>query len=105
MNIAALERQVADDLARSFEQSPSQWSWRDSECQLIRGPGGIVMSARYFTIYQPNTVNFGFWNRRRIKRAFRAWKSALGNELAVSEHLKALLALRRCLIEPLRMAA
>jgi hypothetical protein len=100
-----LENQVAGELAASLRDNPGAWAWRDGDRDIVRGPGGISMSANYFTIYSPMKVYFGFWNRRRIRRAFKHWKATTGNALAMTEHERALLALRRCLAEPLRAVA
>jgi hypothetical protein len=101
----ALERQVADELVASFYKNARAWRWRDGDCDMVHGPGGICMSTSYFTIYSPAKVRFGFWNRRRIKRAVRSWKRTVGDNLATTEHHRALEALRRCLVEPLRAVA
>ena len=91
MNTKTLERRVADDLANSFERTPHLWAWRNADCDMVLGPGGLVMSARFFTVYQPTTLHFGFWNRWRIRRALKRWRKAAGNDLAVQERHKALL--------------
>jgi hypothetical protein len=98
-DIKALERQTADDLALSLAGNPTAWAWRNNDFDMLAGPGGISISTTYFTVYQPVLIRFGFWNKRRIRRAFKAWKRSTGNELANQERHKALLTLRRCLVE------
>lgn len=97
--LKTLGRQTADDIAFSLTHSPRAWSWRDASFDMLEGPGGIVIGLAYFTIYRPAQVRFGFWNRRRIRRAFRAWKRGTGNDLANQDRHRALLLIRRCLVE------
>jgi hypothetical protein len=94
-----LERKTAEELVYSLTHNPTAWSWFDSDCDMLRGPNGITMSAAFMRIYRPVKVRFGFWNTRRIRRAFNVWKRTAGRELKSKEHERALIALRRCLTE------
>lgn len=104
-NLKALERQASIELADSLARNPQDWSWRNGDFDVVLGPGGIRMSANYFTIYHPETVRFGFWNKHRIRRAFRRWKSTAGNKLADTERYRSLVRLRQCLATRLRAVA
>jgi hypothetical protein len=103
--VSYLEQKTVEELAVSLENNPRAWQWRDGDFSLLCGPGGIRMSAVYFTIYAPVIVRFGFWGRRRIGHAVRQWKRTTGKDLANDERNRAFRALRRCLTEPLRAAA
>ena len=103
-DVKALEREVTERLVASLSDDPQAWQWRDGNFDMLNGPGGITLSANYFSIYQPERMRFGFWNRRRIRRAFKRWKATAGNDLANKERYRALLMLRRCL-SPMSIAA
>jgi hypothetical protein len=81
------------------------WKWRNADLDIVCGPRGISMSANYMTIYGPVAFRFGFWNRRRIRRAFRRWEAEAGKAGAEHERHRALLAIHQCLSEPLKAAA
>lgn len=104
-DVKAFERHVTNELVASFERQPDAWTWRDADCDAIRGPNGIYMSVMFFTVYQPAKVKFGFWNRCRIKRAFKRWRASTGKRLADAERRKALVALSQCLSTHLRAVA
>jgi hypothetical protein len=98
-DLKTLERKTANELASSLVYEPRAWSWRDAECDVLKGPNGISMSASYLTIYAPVVLRFGFWNKRRIRRALKRWKRDTGNHLAEKERRQALLLISRCLVE------
>lgn len=103
--IKSLERQVAAQLVASLSGHPESWKYRDSDLDTVCGPNGIRMSANYFTIYAPEPYRFGFWNKRRIRRAFKQWRKAHGDDMADETKRHALLFLRDCLAEPLKAVA
>jgi hypothetical protein len=98
-DLKTLERQTAKDLAFSLTAYPKSWSWRDTDCDVLVGPNDMRIGITYFTVYSPVTLRFGFWNRRRIRRAFKRWKRSVGNDLAAQERRQALLLISRCLVE------
>jgi hypothetical protein len=104
-DVKSLERQVATELAASFTNRPSEWRYADTSKDVLCGPNGVRVSANFFTVYQPQHLKFGFWNRRRIKGAIKAWRRQVGNSLALDDRRAALIQLRRCLAEALKVAA
>lgn len=79
--------EAADAIIADLDLNPEDWVWGDVDTKLtLRHKKSRlalwVARGSSVHIYEPHKVQFGFWQRRKLRRAYNRWVDRVGNGLA-----------------------
>jgi hypothetical protein len=86
------EHILAADLIKSLDERPDQWRWyNDNYFQIKHASGILVWVANgEIRMESPYRFSWGFWDKRRLRRAFKSWRLNHGDELRRVEKVEGL---------------
>jgi hypothetical protein len=79
--------ELCDQIIRSLRDEPHKWHWDDGRDTWIAHRCGLKLWvwSGAMRVYQPAKIEFRFFNRCRLRRAFRHWVLVYGRGLILRE--------------------
>lgn len=74
-----LKQDTVDKICQSLERHGSQWNWYADRCYLQYKDTRLFLNVSGgFYVDRPSKITFTFWQRRKLRKAFRRWRKEIG---------------------------